>query len=51
MSKFIGQQAPLIIHCQLEKMLPYFLKDSYYRNLFETNHSGGSNSREKRMRW
>lgn len=51
MSQFIEHQAPIIIHTKLSKSIEGFVKDTQYRNLFETNVSGGSKSTSGRIQW
>jgi len=43
--------SPLIIHINLNENLIKFLKDTHYRNQFETKSSGGSKVLEKRKMW
>ena len=31
---YIEKKAPLIIHVNFKKYMPYFVKDTHYRNLF-----------------
>lgn len=42
---------PIIIHLHLEKHLQFLIKDTQYRNQFETNTSSGVLSKESRMEW
>ena len=35
--EYIEKKAPLIIHVNFQKYIPYFLSDTHYRNLFETS--------------
>ena len=51
MLDYIAEKAPIIIHFSLTKSLQYFVKDTCYRNMFETNTSGGSRSRQERTNW
>lgn len=51
MSQFIEHQAPIIIHTKLSKGIEAFVKDTQYRNLFETHLSGGSSSTAGRTLW
>lgn len=44
MSQYLYKQSPIIIHINLERDLKNFVKDTHYRNLFETNISSGSRS-------
>jgi len=48
---FIREQAPLIIHIDLETMMRYFESDTHYRNQFETHSSGGCLSNDTRREW
>ena len=45
MQNYIAEDAPIIIHFDLSKTIKEFVKDTQYRNLFETNTSGGNTSR------
>lgn len=47
--KFV-KKAPFIIHFKPEH-LKYYEKDTHYKNLFETNISGGSNNKKSRILW
>lgn len=31
--------------------MPYFLKDTHYRNMFEVNRGRGNKDKEKRVKW
>ena len=31
---YIAEEAPVIIHVNFQKYMPYFLSDTHYRNLF-----------------
>ena len=46
--EYISKKAPLIIHVNFNKYMPYFLKDTHYRNLFETSSSSGSTDKTGR---
>ena len=48
--KFI-KNAPIIIHFHPKKMIEFLIKDTHYRNLFETNTSSGSTSTTCRTKW
>lgn len=48
---FIREQAPLIIHVDLDTMMQYFETDTNYRNQFETHSSGGCLSNDVRREW
>ncbi|KAJ4452535.1 putative Calcium-dependent protein kinase 15 [Paratrimastix pyriformis] len=49
--QYIRDEAPIIIHFNPEKVLKFFVKDTHYRNLFETRHGGGCESLPTRMGW
>lgn len=49
--KYIRDKAPIIIHVDLSTVLKYFLKDTHYRNQFETNKSRGTLSHTARRDW
>jgi len=38
---WIRELAPILVHVNLDKMLPFMEKDTHYRNQFETASSGG----------
>ena len=46
---YIADEAPVIIHVNFKKYMPYFLLDTNYRNLFETNKTSGSSDKNFRM--
>jgi len=48
---WIRELAPIIVHVDLNKMLPFLEKDTHYRNQFETNSSGGLLKPEVRKKW
>lgn len=48
---WIRELAPIILHVNLDKILQYLEKDTYYRNQFETNTSGGLLKPEVRKKW
>ena len=48
---YIANDAPIIIHVFLDKFLDDFIADPFYRNLFETGHSHGTNSVSNRTSW
>ena len=50
MRRYIAEEAPIIIHFNA-KSITGFVKDTFYRNLFETGTGGGSQSKEKRIMW
>jgi hypothetical protein len=39
--RYIKDEAPIIVHVQLEDTLHFLVKDTHYRNQFETNTSKG----------
>ena len=51
MQTYIAEEAPINIHFNLSKSFQHFVKDTCYRNLFETNTSGGGVSKENRKIW
>mmetsp|Transcript_7287 Transcript_7287/g.20664 ORF Transcript_7287/g.20664 Transcript_7287/m.20664 type:complete len:645 (+) Transcript_7287:57-1991(+) len=48
---YIRELAPILLHVNLDKMMPFFEKDTHYRNQFETATSGGLLKPEVRVRW
>jgi len=48
---YIRELAPIIVHCNLSKMMPFMESDTHYRNQFETASSGGLLKPEVRERW
>jgi hypothetical protein len=49
--RWIRTDAPIIIHVNLSRCLEFLVKDTHYRNLFETGKGGGGNSTTARMDW
>lgn len=49
--KFIKYESQIVIHVNLEKTLNFLLKDTHYRNQFETKTSSGALSTFARMDW
>ncbi|GAB5371465.1 hypothetical protein AAMO2058_001582300 [Amorphochlora amoebiformis] len=49
--EFIRDKAQIIIHVDLPQTLRFLLKDTHYRNLFETGSSGGLQSLRERTKW
>ncbi|AYV76297.1 MAG: protein of unknown function DUF3626 [Terrestrivirus sp.] len=49
--KYIQTIAPLVIHVNINKSLQFLIKDTEYRNQFETKTSGGSLSATSRIDW
>ena len=48
---YIRDEAPIIIHIDIANLCDTFMKDKYYRNLFETGHSKGTNCTTSRTTW
>lgn len=48
---YIENYAPIIIHIHITKHMQFFVKDTHYRNQFETGKSSGSLSRQSRTTW
>ncbi|CAE7250909.1 cal-1 [Symbiodinium sp. CCMP2456] len=48
---WIRELAPLIVHINLDKAGQFFLKDTHYRNQFETKTSGGLLKTSAREKW
>mmetsp|Transcript_48380 Transcript_48380/g.89075 ORF Transcript_48380/g.89075 Transcript_48380/m.89075 type:complete len:683 (+) Transcript_48380:89-2137(+) len=48
---WIREQAPIIVHLNLDKMMQYLEKDTHYRNQFETASSGGLMNPKVRKQW
>eukprot|EP00928_Gymnodinium_smaydae_P082424 TRINITY_DN6576_c0_g1_i2.p1 TRINITY_DN6576_c0_g1~~TRINITY_DN6576_c0_g1_i2.p1 ORF type:complete len:641 (-),score=147.14 TRINITY_DN6576_c0_g1_i2:46-1902(-) len=48
---YIRDEAAIIVHIDLASRLPKLLKDSHYRNQFETGSTRGSSNLEKRRSW
>lgn len=49
--QWIRNEAPIIIHVSLERALGFLVKDTHYRNQFETRTSGGSTDLRARSSW
>jgi len=49
--RYVRDEAPIIIHANLDKLLPHLIKDPTYRNQFETGTSGGSRDLTARKSW
>ncbi len=49
--RYIRDKAPIIIHVDLSAVLQFFVKDTHYRNQFETNSSRGTLNHEVRRGW
>lgn len=50
-SRYIRDEAPVIIHFKMDNILKFLVKDTHYRNQFETNTSGGYLSHTSRVDW
>jgi hypothetical protein len=50
-TKYISLSAPIVIHFSPPKVMKFFVKDTHYRNQFETGTSGGTLSRPTRVGW
>jgi len=48
---YIANYAPLVIHVHVDKYMKYFIKDTHYRNQFETSFSSGSTCLSSRRSW
>jgi len=48
---YIREMAPILIHVNLDKMMPFLEKDTHYRNQFETKQSGGLLNTSVREQW
>ncbi|KAL5470702.1 hypothetical protein EMCRGX_G028707 [Ephydatia muelleri] len=48
---WVRNEAPIIIHIRLERVLGFLVKDTHYRNQFETRTSGGSTDLSARGSW
>ena len=48
--EYIREDVPIVIHLK-EETLSLLVKDTHYRNLFETSTSGGQNSKARRGQW
>jgi hypothetical protein len=48
---YVADDAPIIIHFNPIKVLHLFVKDTHYRNQFETGISGGTLCHESRILW
>jgi flagellar assembly factor FliW len=48
---YIAYKAPVIIHFHANKHMQYYIKDTHYRNQFETGHTHGSNNLQQRTGW
>jgi len=49
--KYIRDEAPIIVHINLDRVIEFIIKDTHYRNQFETNISGGTLSSTSRIDW
>jgi hypothetical protein len=48
---WVRHEAPIIIHVKLDSVLHYLVKDTHYRNQFETHTSGGCTDLRIRSSW
>jgi len=48
---WVRELAPLIVHINLDKVGQFFVKDTHYRNQFETKTSGGLLKTSAREKW
>ena len=48
---YIVNYAPIIIHMHANNHMQFFVKDTHYRNQFETRKSSGSLSSSARTQW
>merc|ERR1719223_2092129 len=48
---WIREMAPILVHTNLDKMLPFMESDTHYRNQFETKTSGGLLKPAVREKW
>ena len=48
--RYIRDDAPIVIHLK-EETLRALVKDTHYRNLFETGTSGGNKNKDARAKW
>ena len=48
---YIVNYAPIIIHMHANNHMQFFVKDTHYRNQFETKKSSGSLSESSRIAW
>ena len=48
---WVKMNAPIIIHVHLDRVLDFLLKDTHYRNLFETHTGSGSTDKSARASW
>ncbi|KAH3763641.1 Calcium-dependent protein kinase 15 [Pelomyxa schiedti] len=51
--RYIRDDAPIIVHFNVDKVMNFFSKDTHYRNQFETKTSGGwyEAGHSRRMEW
>ncbi len=49
--RYIRDEAPIIIHFKPQEVMQYFVKDTHYRNQFETNSSNGTLDHNARVDW
>ena len=49
--QWVRQDAPIIIHVNLDRVLQFLVEDTHYRNLFEVGTGGGSTDFSARKSW
>jgi len=49
--QWVRQDAPIIIHVNLDRALRFLVEDTHYRNLFEVGTGGGSTDFSARKSW
>ncbi len=49
--EYFEHKVPLVVHIHIHKHMQFFVKDTNYRNQFETNKSSGSTCRQSRTGW
>ena len=48
---FLLESAPVIVHLRIQEVLPFLLKDSHYRNFYETNATNTMSTQSERFKW
>jgi hypothetical protein len=49
--QFLLDSAPVIVHLRIQEVLPFLLKDSHYRNFYETNATNTMSTQSDRLQW
>jgi len=49
--QWVRREAPIIVHLNLDRVLQFLVKDTHYRNLFETGTGSGSLDKTARGSW